>query len=145
MFTVGVFAIIFDDERRVLLCHRRDFDLWNLPGGGLERGETPGQGVVREVEEETGLLARVEHLAGVYSKPDVNEIVFSFICSVVGGQIALTPEADALEYFRLEAIPANTSPKQVERIRDAVGWAGTTLLKTQTGPSGRPNHAVNAG
>jgi len=45
MFTIGVFAIILDESRRVLLCHRRDFDLWNLPGGGLERGESPQDGV----------------------------------------------------------------------------------------------------
>jgi len=36
MFTIGAFAIIFDDAGRVLLCHRRDIDVWNLPGGGVE-------------------------------------------------------------------------------------------------------------
>ena len=29
----GAFAAIFDDKRQVLLCHRRDIDAWNLPGG----------------------------------------------------------------------------------------------------------------
>jgi ADP-ribose pyrophosphatase YjhB (NUDIX family) len=38
-FTIGAFAIVFNDERKVLLCHRRDYDLWNLPGGGVESGE----------------------------------------------------------------------------------------------------------
>ena len=41
VFTIGVFGIIIDDKDRVLLCHRRDFDLWNLPGGGVETGESP--------------------------------------------------------------------------------------------------------
>ena len=31
-FTIGIFGIIFDEQKRVLLCHRRDYDLWNLPG-----------------------------------------------------------------------------------------------------------------
>jgi ADP-ribose pyrophosphatase YjhB (NUDIX family) len=38
MFSIGAFAIIFDEDGRVLLCHRRDMDLWNLPGGGMDAG-----------------------------------------------------------------------------------------------------------
>ena len=79
-FTIGVFAIIHDDERRVLLCHRRDHDLWNLPGGALEHGEAPWDGVIREVREETGLEVEVSGLAGVYSKPEADDLVFSFLC-----------------------------------------------------------------
>ncbi|HKF36666.1 MAG TPA: NUDIX domain-containing protein, partial [Ktedonobacteraceae bacterium] len=40
IFRIGVFALIFDDEGRILLGHRRDVDWWNLPGGGMEVGET---------------------------------------------------------------------------------------------------------
>jgi ADP-ribose pyrophosphatase YjhB (NUDIX family) len=39
---IGVFAIIFDDKKRILFCHRTDRDLWNLPGGALEKGEAMG-------------------------------------------------------------------------------------------------------
>jgi 8-oxo-dGTP pyrophosphatase MutT (NUDIX family) len=39
LFSIGAFALIFDEHNRVLLCHRRDMDLWNLPGGGVEREE----------------------------------------------------------------------------------------------------------
>ncbi len=55
LFTLGAFAIIFDNHQRVLLSHRRDMDAWNLPGGGVESGETPVEAVIREVTEETGL------------------------------------------------------------------------------------------
>jgi len=34
-FTIGVFGIIFDERDRILLVHRTDYDLWNLPGGRL--------------------------------------------------------------------------------------------------------------
>lgn len=54
-FQIGVFATITDSEGRVLLVHRTDCDWWCQPGGGLEHGESPWQGVVREVREETGL------------------------------------------------------------------------------------------
>ncbi len=50
MFTLGAFAVIFDQNDRVLLCHRTDCDLWNLPGGKLEENELPTDAVVREVK-----------------------------------------------------------------------------------------------
>jgi len=70
VFTIGAFAIILDDQRRVLLCHRRDLDLWNLPGGGVESGELPTEAVVREVKKETGLDVAVVHLAGLYARDE---------------------------------------------------------------------------
>ncbi|MFA6537136.1 MAG: hypothetical protein WCT18_01920 [Patescibacteria group bacterium] len=35
MFKVASFGIIFDEQNRILFCHRTDYDLWNLPGGGV--------------------------------------------------------------------------------------------------------------
>jgi 8-oxo-dGTP pyrophosphatase MutT (NUDIX family) len=80
MFTVGAFAIIFDVQHRVLLCHRRDMDRWNLPGGGVMSGETPWQAVIREVQEEVGLVVTVDRLIGVYAYPPGNDVIFSFLC-----------------------------------------------------------------
>jgi 8-oxo-dGTP pyrophosphatase MutT (NUDIX family) len=40
-FSVAAFAMIWDDQGRILLCLRNDLDLWNLPGGGLDAGESP--------------------------------------------------------------------------------------------------------
>ncbi len=133
-FSIGVFGIIFDAEGRVLLCHRTDKDLWNLPGGQLETGEVPWAGVVREVREETGLEVRVTKLLGVYSKANKDEIVFSFLCEVVGGETELNDEADKIEYFAVDSLPPNTSPKQVERIQDALQKL-ETVLKIQAGKS----------
>lgn len=134
-FTIGVFAVIFDKENRILFCHRTDYDLWNLPGGTLEHGETPWDCVIREVKEETGLDTKIERLAGIYSKPDKNEVVFQFVCSVVGGNTILNDEADIIKYFAFEKIPKNTSPKQVERIKDILQNPTKIITKTQTGKS----------
>jgi ADP-ribose pyrophosphatase YjhB (NUDIX family) len=134
-FTIGVFGIIRDEQNRVLLVLRNDYDLWNLPGGGLEKGESPWQGVIREVKEETGLSVEATRLAGVYSKPDVDEIVFSFECKIIDGELTLNEEAKDLKYFSLQEIPKNTPPKQVERIKDLFESEDGTIMKIQTGKS----------
>lgn len=90
-FRVGVNALIFDEER-ILLAHRRDIDWWNLPGGGMELGETVEEATCREVLEETGLEVVVEYLVGVYSKPQKREIVLTFRCRVIGGELTTTEE-----------------------------------------------------
>lgn len=134
-FTIGVFGIIFDEQERVLLAHRRDMDLWNLPGGGLESGEAPLEGLKREVLEETGLHVEVMKLIGVYSKTDKDEIVFSFLCKKLDGELRLNEEADQLSYFAFDQMPTNISPKQRERITDALSHPQELIWKVQTGPS----------
>lgn len=120
LFTIAAFAVIFDNDGRVLLCHRRDMDAWNLPGGGMEKGELPDDCVRREVREETGLETEVEELLGVYGKPDRNELVFTFLCRITGGELLLTNETDANAYFFPDEMPPNTLLKHAERILDAV-------------------------
>lgn len=133
-FVIAAFGFIFDEQNRILLCHRLDYDLWNLPGGTMETGESPWECVVREVKEETGLEVEIIRLVGIYNKPEKSELVFSFICRIVSGKITLNEEADRIEYFAISDIPHNTSPKQVERINDVIKEK-EIVYKNQTGKS----------
>lgn len=135
-FKLGAFAIITDGQK-VLLCHRRDMDLWNLPGGKVEAGESPWGAVIREVREETGLEVEILRLHGVYFKPEVDEVVFSFLCEVKGGKLTPSGETDRMNYFEIASLPDNLSPKQAKRIMDAFDETDKLVLKEQTGPSSR--------
>ena len=129
-FRVAVSALIFDGER-VLLSHRSDIDWWNLPGGGVEAGETVDEAICREVGEETGLEVEVESLVGVYSKPQKQEIVLTFRCHVTGGTLRTTKETCESKYFLPNKLPYNTLPKHRQRIEDALLNQQTTVIRAQ--------------
>jgi ADP-ribose pyrophosphatase YjhB (NUDIX family) len=131
MPTIGAFAVIFGEGQKVLLCHRTDRDAWNLPGGRAEAHESPWEAVLREVEEEVGLLVRVERLLGVYVVPRKQDLVFNFLCVPTGGSVRLSAEADQVAWFERGSIPANTLPRHIERIRDAYENSEAVSLKVQ--------------
>jgi ADP-ribose pyrophosphatase YjhB (NUDIX family) len=87
MWQLGAFCIISNHSGHVLLSHRKDLDLWNLPGGGVEQDETPWDAAIREVREETGLEVAVERLVGIYTKSGRNGITLCFECVVTGGKV----------------------------------------------------------
>ena len=129
-FRIAVSALIFE-EGRVLLAHRRDIDWWNLPGGGMEVGETVDEALCREVAEETGLEVEVEQLVGVYSKPQKQEIVLTFRCHITGGTLTATEETRECRYFAPDALPTNTLPKHRQRIEDAQLHQQSAVIRAQ--------------
>lgn len=62
LFQNGSATIVVNEKDEILLQHRTDRDLWGLPGGLQELGETFEEVAVRELNEETGLIAKTEDL-----------------------------------------------------------------------------------
>jgi 8-oxo-dGTP diphosphatase len=52
-------GVVLGSRGRVALVHRPKYDDWSLPKGKLDPGESFEQAALREVEEETGLRARL--------------------------------------------------------------------------------------
>ncbi|MFG2652720.1 NUDIX domain-containing protein [Streptomyces sp. NPDC048436] len=65
----SVTAVVRDDAGRILLIHKTDNDLWAVPGGGHDIGESVGDTVVREVLEETGITVEIDNIVGLYTDP----------------------------------------------------------------------------
>ena len=65
--TVGVKALVVNDRQEILLVEHTYTKGWHFPGGGVKTGETPIQAVIRELREETGVIAKADpQLFGVY-------------------------------------------------------------------------------
>jgi 8-oxo-dGTP diphosphatase len=133
---LGAFVTLFDGDGQVLLVRRRDYPVWNLPGGRVERNETPWDAAVRECCEETGLQIEVQHLTGVYSKPSRAEVVLSFEGHIVGGRPIPTEEGAESRYFPVHSLPDPTLPKHAERIHDSAAYHAKVVFRTQDTPSG---------
>lgn len=65
--TLGVRALVCDEQQRVLLIRHTYTDGWHLPGGGVDHGESARAAALRELAEEAGVEAQDLHLVGFYS------------------------------------------------------------------------------
>ena len=119
-YRVAVTAMIFDDKGRILLCEHtyRKFHPWGLPGGGLEYGETPQNGVRREVREETGLEVQVEKLLDAVSAETHRHVNLIYLCKIVGGAFKPNVEISQTRFFSLDKLPSLVPTEQtlIERI-----------------------------
>ena len=101
---VAAYAVVRDDDDRVLLCHISPSvgvgDVWTLPGGGLDCGEPPARAVLRELEEETGFVGEIERLVEVddrlFTSADggdrMHAIRIVYEVRIVGGELRDEPE-----------------------------------------------------
>lgn len=87
-------GVVFDTEGRVLLGRRADTGAWDLPGGIIDPAEQPADAAIREIFEETGMIALPEILSSVgvsaritYANGDnVQYLELTFGCRAVGGE-----------------------------------------------------------
>lgn len=121
MPTRGAFGVILNDTGQVLLVRRRDFPLWDLPGGTLQENELPEIGVRREVREETGLNVTIDHLVGTYFRLLHEDEQSIFVVTIQGGQMVTSgPATKELAYFTPTALPKNMVALRPQQIADAL-------------------------
>jgi 8-oxo-dGTP pyrophosphatase MutT (NUDIX family) len=128
----GVTAVVLDDDGRVLLVKRADNGRWALVTGILEPGEQPAVGALREVEEETGVIAEAERLLSVTALPLVEYfngdqtlyLDVTFRCRAVSGDARVNDDESVdVGWFTVDELP-DLLDRHHEAIRDALAPDG---------------------
>ncbi|MBB5236205.1 ADP-ribose pyrophosphatase YjhB (NUDIX family) [Deinococcus budaensis] len=96
----------------VLLVRRGDNGRWDVPGGGAQAGETPGQAARRELREETGLTVGILRPLGVFphrhTYPDGNIVDWEthvYAADFAGGEARAGDDASELRWWPLDGLP----------------------------------------
>jgi ADP-ribose pyrophosphatase YjhB (NUDIX family) len=82
----GANVLATDGEGRILVVKTTYTREWMLPGGRVERGETPHAAAIRETREETGLEVTLERLLLVDARR-ARDTSFIFAGRVTGGEL----------------------------------------------------------
>jgi 8-oxo-dGTP diphosphatase len=123
---VGAACAVFDGEGRVLLVHHTYGRYnWEIPGGLVEAGESPNDGALRELVEETGLVGSLVRLTGVYLEPahdlgPMLHFVFRCVAEPAIQPRPSSPEISEVGFWPLDGLPKPISDFTERRIRDAL-------------------------
>lgn len=132
--TTCVDAAVIDENGRLLLIQRADNGCWAMPGGISEVGESPAEGCVREMLEETGVPCEPVELVGIFDSRyhslagphHVYQMLF--LCRPLSTPTIPASHAHeilAMGWFTAVELPENLNPNHVTRIPEAFRvWQG---------------------
>jgi mutator protein MutT len=110
---ISVKAVLVEGGRACLLLNERD--QWELPGGRLERGESPEECLLREVREEIGLEAAIERLVDARAfepVPGKEVFVLVYRCRLAApGTVVLSSEHRQAGWFSLAEMESLVLPE----------------------------------
>ncbi|MBY6036908.1 NUDIX hydrolase [Fictibacillus nanhaiensis] len=117
--TSGCFTIVINKEGHILLAKRKDYPLWDLPGGTLEKEESLESCAIRETEEETGYIISITQKIGKYYQPQYDDMQHIFLGEKIGGSsIKDGPETEKVEWFRPNKLPLLMIPNRKKQIKN---------------------------
>jgi ADP-ribose pyrophosphatase YjhB (NUDIX family) len=115
---VGVRAIIFKDDKVLMVKEKIDGG-WCIPGGWCDPCFSPRENLVKEVEEEAGVIVEPLRMAGILDKkfydhpPSPYRTYMIFVlCKITGGEIGAGAETSDVGFFGKDELP-ELSPKRI--------------------------------
>lgn len=118
---VGAAVVIRDEEGRLLMVRRgaeaSRSGLWAIPAGFVDYGEDVRDAAVRELHEETGLVAElggVLHVSSNFHDPEKLTVGIWFSGTVVGGTLQPGDDVDDARFFALDELPPLAFDTDVE-------------------------------
>jgi 8-oxo-dGTP pyrophosphatase MutT (NUDIX family) len=123
--TLGVRAVVLDDQNRVFLVRHSYVDGWYLPGGGVDLGETMEAAMRRELREEGAIEVTAEaDLHGIFLNSHVSrrDHVAVYIVRHFSQNRPPAPNREIVEtgFFATTALPEGTTPGTRLRIAEVL-------------------------
>ena len=109
---------------------------WEFPGGQIEEGESLIQGLMRELQEEAGIVARITRLVGVYSNLGApSKVMMDFLGEWESGELACSEETLEAEWVdRQQALARITHPAYRYRLQQLLSFSGQVVYQAYTNP-----------
>jgi 8-oxo-dGTP pyrophosphatase MutT (NUDIX family) len=129
--TLGVRALVLDENGRVFLVKHSYISGWHLPGGGVEVGETLLQAVARELREEGNIdITEPPQLHAMFFNDRVSRRDHVALFVVRGFRQIAAPVPDheivAHGFFAIDAMPNDTTAATRARIVEVLGGTPTS-------------------
>lgn len=123
--TLGVRAAAFDEMGRVFLVRHSYVPGWHMPGGGVERGETLMDALVKELREEGNLAisGNAELFAVYFNSGTSRRDHVAFYRCVVSQTAPKQPDREIVEsgFFALDALPDGVTVATQRRLAELDG------------------------
>jgi len=118
--SVSVTGVVVRPDGLILAIKRADDGRWVPPGGVLELDESPQDGVVREIYEETGIKVNPIRLTGVYKNMRLGVVSLAFRCEVIGGEMHTSSESTRVEWISVSDAVTSMPEARAVRVTDAL-------------------------
>ena len=121
MKEIKVVAAIIKNEDKILATKRgygEFINMWEVPGGKIEPGETKKQALVREIKEELNIEISVDNFALdiEYQYPNFYLFMSCFMCSIKEGSIELLEHNDGKWITKEELNTLNWLPADIDAV-----------------------------
>lgn len=105
-FLVGVTGIVFNSKNEVLLFnHTYRPHAWSLPGGYLKAKEHPGEGLEREIKEESGLVVSMDQIINTRTDRENARLDICYLGTLIGGEFTQSYEVSEYGFFPISKLP----------------------------------------
>lgn len=118
MKSLSAHIAVINKKGQILLTQRNDVPLWVIPGGHIEKGETPKKAAKRELFEETGFRVKSQKLAARYRSLDKKWCKYLYSGKLHSGQKRISPEVRVIGWFFSHNLPYPMTLYEKRRIND---------------------------